>query len=200
MMQIHNIIANSYKDFHTKGLDYICTERTPERTVKYYFFNGDVTKIPEVVNPHDHRYSFSSKVLAGSMVNHVFKRRDHGEVYQAFDYMTPLNGGDGFTYRGEEYLYHYATQLVTRNHTYYSTASDIHTIQIMEDQTVLKLIQNFDYVPLDEPTSCWTKTKIKPDTSGLYSKFKEDEILARLKVIEALDAALSNPILPVRSS
>lgn len=59
------LIQNSYRDFHAKGLDYVCLKRTPDHTVKVYFLDGDVSKVPEVVNPHDHRYAFETTVLSG---------------------------------------------------------------------------------------------------------------------------------------
>lgn len=64
-MNMEEVIANSFKDFHSKGLDYICLRRSPVLTTKLYFFDGDVSKLPEVVNPHDHRYDFSTVCLSG---------------------------------------------------------------------------------------------------------------------------------------
>lgn len=61
------VIANSFKDYHVKGFDYICLQRSPRETVKLYFFDGDVSKMPEVVNPHDHRYDFDTVCLSGAV-------------------------------------------------------------------------------------------------------------------------------------
>lgn len=35
------VLANSYRDFHAKGLDYICLKRSFKETLKLYFFDGD---------------------------------------------------------------------------------------------------------------------------------------------------------------
>ena len=59
-VSMEEVLANSFRDFHAKGLDYVCLKRRPSETVKLYFFDGDVSKLPEVVNPHDHRYDFST--------------------------------------------------------------------------------------------------------------------------------------------
>ena len=51
-LNIDNVIENSFKNFHAKGLDYICLSRTPQLTLKLYILDGDASESPEVVNPH----------------------------------------------------------------------------------------------------------------------------------------------------
>lgn len=186
-----DVIANSYKNFHAKGLDYICLERRVNLTRKVYFLNGDVTKIPEVVNPHDHRYSFSTTVLAGEMLDHCFAPAgtlvDDAHVYDRFSYMTPLNGGNGFTYEGQERMSLVRTEYVGRHGSIWRHACRIHTIRMLQDQTVLYLEQGADLMPVDKPTRCWVrKGEPKPDLTGLYDRFTPDEVIARFKTIEDL--------------
>lgn len=71
-MTVHldEILAHSFTDFHAKGLDYLCLLRSPEITVKAYFFEGDVASAPEVVVPHDHRYCFNTRVLGRCYTSH----------------------------------------------------------------------------------------------------------------------------------
>lgn len=90
--RIQTIIANSFKNFHAKGLDYICLKRTPEHTRKAYFLNGDVTKLPDVVNPHDHRYHFNTTVVTGTMSNSQYVESDSGIVYQQSNKAPDLDG------------------------------------------------------------------------------------------------------------
>lgn len=182
---IAEIKANSYKNFHAKGLDYICVYRSDNCTIKYYFFDGDHTKLPEVVNPHNHRYTFTSKVLAGGVIDHLFIPVEKGgTVYNKFDWLTPLNGGNGFTYAGEQQLQKIRSKSLDKAHT--SRFHDIHTIQITKDQTVLSLVQLHDMVGLTEPTQLFSLNDAAPDTSGLYEQFTEDEIRTRLQQIAKL--------------
>lgn len=188
--QMQAIIANSYRNFHAKGLDYICLERTENVTLKIYFLDGDVSKIPEVVNPHDHRYPFGTTVLAGAMADHRFVRDDAGEVFTAFDYMTPLNGGDGFTFRGEERLRLEDTTQLAKHGRLRTSAEHVHTIQMLQDQTILCLVQHPDTVPLEKPTSTWVRSgSPAPDTSGLYDRFTEDQVIDRLRTLHELGFA-----------
>ena len=192
--EVEEIIANSFKNFHAKGLDYICIHRSKKETVKVYFLDGDVTKLPEVINPHDHRYNFNTEVLAGAYVDHVYKEESRdsriGDPYKTYAYLTPLNGGNGFTEIGhkEVYLNRYRSARCTvGNLPIISPAPRIHTIQMINDQTVLMLRQFEDVLPLDVATTCYIKEGYtKPDTTGLYDKFTADELIARLKIIDHL--------------
>jgi hypothetical protein len=192
--QIEDVIANSYKDFHAKGLDYICLSRTPINTVKFYFLDGDVSKIPEVVNPHDHRYGFHTTVIAGSMIDHKFLPDDNGDEYQAFNYLTPLNGGNGFSFRGFEKLKKHSMDFLSKGHSLFSPSINRHTIQMTSDQTILCLHQYGDEVPAGCPTSTWVKKgHPKPDTSGLYSKFTADDVLKKLSIISQITGDVFHP-------
>ena len=57
------ILENSYRNYHGEGINYICLDRNPRFTLKLYFLPPS----SEIVNPHDHRYSFSTMLLSGSV-------------------------------------------------------------------------------------------------------------------------------------
>jgi hypothetical protein len=177
---MEEIIANSFKDYHTKGFDYLCVRRTPTETLKLYFFDGDVSKLPEVVNPHDHRYGFDSYVLAGATENIWFKEGG-GKLYNRFAYMTKLNGGNGFTEAGTVKLRTLARGKYTKGNGYAMRADELHTIRIVENESVLMLRQYEDVVPLDQPTMTYCLSDQPPSLDGLYSRFTPDEVIAKLK-------------------
>lgn len=183
MDSIEDIVANSYKDFHVKGFDYICLSRTPELTRKAYFFNGDVRHLPEVVNPHDHRYNFKTTVVSGGVENVEFVPSCDGEHYNVFDYLTPLNGGNGFTWRGETQLKEASRYAYKRGSTYVLRAHELHTIRIIKDGTVIILDQYADVVPIGEPTKTFCKGNEPPSLEGLYSKFTADQVIRYLKAL-----------------
>lgn len=185
-LDIDQIVENSFKDYHIKGFDYLCLQRSPEETVKLYFFDGDVSKMPEVVAPHDHRYDFETYVAAGVSENVWFRRTDvegKGQIYNWFEYRTPLNGGDGFNFVGEEQLYEAHRSSFKSGESYYMQAEDFHTIRIVENETVLMLVQFEDIVPLERPTSTFTLGNA-PSLDGLYSKFTADQVINRLRKFE----------------
>lgn len=189
-LDIDEVIEASFFDFHVKGFDYICMHRSPERTIKLYFFDGDVTLLPEVVTPHDHRYAFTTKVVCGAVANRTYTtNRRHAarawRPFQRFDYRTPLNGGDGFTWRATEELGLWRSDLYFADEQYGMEASQIHTIEICAPETALLLVQYEDEVPLDRPTSTWCAGKEPPSLSGLYRKPTADEVRAKLAWLAA---------------
>lgn len=183
---IDDVIASSFKDYHVKGFDYLCVRRSPRFTEKIYLFHDHITELPEVVHPHDHRYDFDTDVLAGKMMNTVFVEHERGEPYECFDYLTPLNGGNGFTWRREARLWRAFEDIFWRGTSYESRAAGLHTIRILEPGTVLRLTQYEDVVPIGQPTRTFTHSKEPIPLSGLYSRFTADEVVERLTTLGRL--------------
>jgi hypothetical protein len=191
---MEEMLANSFKDYHVRGFDYICLRRDPEgETSKLYFFDGDVSKLPEVVTPHDHRYHFDTTCLSGRLRNTKFveirtdsdmSRLINSEIMEPFNrfrYSTPLNGGDGFTWAEEVYLADTESTSYQRGQTYHHRAEEIHTIRIEEPGTILMLSQHPDVVQTNVPTSAYFRDAAAPSLDGLYSRFNADGILKRLE-------------------
>jgi len=191
-VKLEEMAANSYRDFHAKGLDYLCLLRTPELTLKAYFFEGDVSALPEVVVPHDHRYPFETLVLAGRSRNRRYIRQARGlfgaAPYEAFDYMTPLNGGDGFSWSETDWLLETEDSPYVAGEFYAQRADEIHTIQVADAGTVLILKQGADVVPLDRPTRAYRPAGVRepPSLDGLYSPMGVDHVRVRLEQLGAL--------------
>lgn len=189
-VNIDLIIENSYKDFHAKGFDYLCFHRSPEITQKIYFFDGDISQLPEVVNPHTHRYDFTTWCLSGEVENITYGAPSMigmGEgTYQVFEYMTPLNGGNGFTHVGEAELAVIDRQTYTPGAMYSMLHDEIHTIRMVKNQTILLLNQLADIVPVDEPTLTYTRDVEPPSLSGLYNQFTRDEVVAKFGILSEL--------------
>lgn len=203
MDDIETICANSYRNFHTKGFDYLCISRTSELTRKVYFFDGELADLPELVIPHDHRYPFVTTVLAGAVRNKRFARIAPAKastyavqaycaegrkmpVFDRFEYMTPLNGGDGFTWAGEDYLFEQQARgwgSYTRGDHWRSSETDIHTLDIRCEGTVIMLEQLADVIPLDQPTNAWRPAgdRTPPNLSGLYDRMTPDHARARIE-------------------
>lgn len=183
---IADVIENSFKDYHVKGFDYICLKRSPEETIKIYFFDGDVANMSEVVNPHDHRYDFTTHVLAGSSQNITFEEDPNGTVYQGFDFRTPLNGGNGFAFKKESRLSETNRVSYAAGQRYHFRAEQLHTIRVASSQTILCLQQFEDRRAIGDATSTFTQDREPPSLTGLYSRFKADEIKDRLDILERL--------------
>jgi len=192
MDKLEQICANSYRNFHAKGLDYLCLLRSPSLTIKAYFFEGDLTKLPEIVVPHDHRYPFTTQVLSGRMANRNYREvldgDDDMQMYQCFNYLTPLNGGDGFSWAYETGLHNYSTREFLPGDIYTLRADQIHTLDIRAEDTVAILCQFADVVPVGEPTMAYRlgDGQEAPSMDGLYDEMRSDDAIKRLLQLEKL--------------
>lgn len=190
-VSMEELQANSFKDFHVRGFDYLCLKRSEQLTVKVYLFDGDVADAAEVVCPHDHRYDFRTICLGGQVANQLFRedRFDpRAEVFRRFAYRTPLNGGDGFEEVGEGRLVRGALSYYRAGEGYHMPANGIHTIRVDKSRTAIMLLQGPDKVPIGQPTKTFM-TGDPPDLSGLYSRFSADELRERLKILKSLVAS-----------
>lgn len=194
-VNLDEVLANSYRDFHVKGFDYLCLKRTPTETIKAYFFDGDVAHLPEVVIPHDHRYAFSTKVLAGQSRNRRYLRGLRGladaRPFEAFNYLTPLNGGDGFSWSHTDWLMEVEDTPYLVGETYDQRADEIHTIQITGQGTILLLKQGADVVPVGCPTRAYRPDGMReaPSLDGLYRPMTADHALDRLATLAVVAGA-----------
>lgn len=182
-----HLIEHSYRNFHVRGLDYLCLKRTPEHTRKVYFFDGNVSQLPEIINPHDHRYDFTTTVLSGAMSNSLYEENsEYGQVYQEFAWDTPLNGGAGFTWQRERRLLETKRYSYTPGRTYKMFADELHTIRMLIEGTVIILDQWADVVPVGYPTRTFMRDKQVPSLDGLYEKFSPDQLLVKIAQYEEL--------------
>ncbi|WP_069338368.1 hypothetical protein [Sphingobium yanoikuyae] len=192
---IETIAANSFSNFHAKGLDYLCLQRSETLTVKAYFYDDAAAAVsPEVVCPHDHRYPFSTTILSGQSEHYRYAEpesailRRHLPRYQRFDWSTPLNGGSGFKWNGEAALAARPIERYVAGDTYWCEADEIHTIAIRQPQTVLLLVQHADVVPTGAPTMTFVPgaNREPPPLDGLYDRMTVDRARELLAIVDSL--------------
>lgn len=186
--RLEAMCANSYRNFHTKGFDYLCLHRSEEVTLKAYFFDEEVCEHPEIVMPHDHRYGFITHVAKGGLSEKKWRlpRPDdgffHGRVFQHFAYRTPLNGGSGFTWERETVLTDSGSKHYLAGQSYVTKSDEIHTLADVEPGTIIVLTQLVDELPVGEPTNAFRiGTREPPNLSGLYDRMTPDHAKMRLE-------------------
>lgn len=204
-LDIDHLITQSYKDFHAKGMDYVCLHRDAGLTLKAYFFADgmDSQKAGEVVNPHDHRYNFMTQTMSGVIENQLYRtppcwdplsdwvnQDECGESYYAHLWDTPLNGGKGFIKDGGWILQRYNVAQYRKGQQYFMAAPEWHTIRVAAPQTCIVIAQYEDLIPVGVPTVTFTKSETPPSINDLYREFTADELVARIGLLQELQAAL----------
>lgn len=188
-LSMEEVVANSFRDYHVRGFDYLCLKRHPKETVKVYFFDGDVSKLPEIVHPHDHRYDFRTAVLCGRSQNVWYEEASEASIkagaskrFEKFAFDTPLVGGIGFTHVGQADLIESARASYQAGQWYAMGHREVHTIRMLENETVLALVQYEDRVT-DRPTATFTRHREPPSLEGMYKRFTPDGIRDKLRVL-----------------
>jgi len=186
------VADNSYRDFHCKGVDYICLHRTPELTCKLYVIDTDVVPYRRnIINPHNHGYNFHTWVLRGRMANVVYLVKpadgawppmqvgrpleESDPRWTEYHYRTILNGQPDFTRYEDVQLKEHYVEEVSAGDGYYLDHGAVHTIRAMNDGVlVLFLMQHAD---VGKPwTRFFTQEPEPPKLDGLYRKFTADEL------------------------
>lgn len=201
-IDVDTVIDNSYKDFHAKGLDYLCLHRSPELTLKAYFFaeGMESQKVGEVINPHDHRYNFLTQCFSGVIENQWYRPPpcwdgesigdECGPMYDVYEWRTPLLGGTrvGFEYIDSIPLQRHRVSQFKTGQQYLMQAAEFHTIRVVERETCIVLRQYEDVVPADLPTHTFTQSSEPPSLDGLYNRFSADQAVKRIELLQGLAA------------
>jgi hypothetical protein len=184
---IETIAKNSFRNFHVKGFNYLCLSRSLLRTEKVYFFPDDLAFQPELVMPHNHRYDFITEVIAGSVRNKLYRPSTTGPRFDVFSYRTPLNGGNGFSWSHETSLDCFSSTMYQRGDIWESKHHEIHTLQVLERGTIIKLTQFQDVFPLHVGTQSYrvVGSREPPNLDGLYDEMTPDASWRLLKVYQS---------------
>lgn len=150
---MEDMLKNSYKNFHARGLSYLCLHRSQMITTKAYFYDGTpeaLAGMPDLICPHDHRYDFRTTVLAGECVHKRYTVYRNGEWQQShmeYEWKSPLLGGNGHTRLGLVSVKQHEEKTFRPGQSYDCRAEEIHTIAVTPG-TILLLAQFADvYAP-----------------------------------------------------
>jgi hypothetical protein len=88
-MDVETMVRHSSINHHVNGMSYLCLSRTESLTVKLYLMEEPRNdNSGYLVNPHSHRYAFSSIVLFGALAHLRFRPSDHAgdRQWDRFEY------------------------------------------------------------------------------------------------------------------
>jgi hypothetical protein len=182
-------VEHSYKNYHNVGVNYINLFRDERLTVKVYLLDPKAIKSNQdgfLVNPHNHRYAFSTTVLFGSVSNINFQetpKETSVNIYHKFDYLG-YQENSSFNYCGEVGLEIVEDILYKPWESYLLDENTVHTLRLSDEPTGLLLIQHIDTQldgtryygrTLDAPYAC--------KEQGMYQKFNVHEMREHLRYI-----------------
>jgi hypothetical protein len=148
---------DSMLNHHANGMDYLCLHRSPQLTVKLYLLHDAGNENNGwLVNPHSHRYSFESTVLAGA-IRHIRFRRQRGREWQEHRY----NPDRKAMKPGQHVGLDWQADLHRPGSSYFVDPTEIHTLQVVEEAgpTLIALHQ---FADVKEDTELYLRPGEKP--------------------------------------
>lgn len=177
-LDIQECINNSFKNYHTVGLDYVNLLRTDRLTLKLYFIDPirvQPSKDGYLVNLHNHRYNFSTQVLYGSVTHLLFEEKE-GEGWFRYDYNSDNSKDSRFQFVKETGLTVVDADYYVQGESYLCDIHQIHTLKLHEKPTCLLLHQYNDI--LMDGTKFYSRENTPPTlNSDLYQRFTTNEII-----------------------
>ncbi len=180
----HNIdemCAQSIKNFHFPGLNYVCFQFNPTQTIRLYIVepidNLDTTN----VNIHNHLYDSQILVLRGCVINTTYKLdndRDDYNIYSLTSALHPDNLEkkiklEFITKRG---LKMDTVSVMYPGETHFQPHTEIHNVE--NDPEELTAFMVFEFKTVKKNSRIFTKTDWGDTipTSGCYLRYTPEEM------------------------
>ncbi|KAF0974994.1 hypothetical protein FDP41_005747 [Naegleria fowleri] len=202
---------HSVKDYHVKGVHYLCLERSEAITTKVYVLNPQLLRMHgdhgfrmmnekeqqrrhesmdrNLANPHNHRYHFKTTVLAGEMVNKVFQERDIPEKEEAFQLnYHQWHSSDALhqdLYLFWKFAYFYQTNEFERMHQVLLEPSQFEYLRNGESYELSP--EKIHTIQVSDRECTILFLQQFPNVKGLYSRYSEKEANElRRKILELI--------------
>lgn len=148
-LDVEEACKNSTINHHVNGVDYLCLKRDPEgETYKLYIIDRPTNPNSGwLVNPHTHRYNFTSYMFHGRLQHIRFRKRQSGiGLQREKDWVECLYTPYNRTAISATYLRPCVTECIERGDSYYVGAEEIHTLKMYDDAkpVLLGLVQGPD--------------------------------------------------------
>lgn len=176
-------VENSYKDFHRKGVHYICLARSPKLTMKLYLFDDSLAEATLTL-PHDSRYHFDLLVIGGRLRMTWFHESAYRTEAQGYDdyvrfrWDTVLRKGKGFVADGDAQLSETHSEVLDPGGACAMRPADIHTMQVGPGAALL-IAQHPSAASI--PTRVFAHSPEPPSIDGLYGRYNGAEIIEHLR-------------------
>lgn len=174
------LVKNSIKDFHFKGLNYICFQFLPHLTIRLYVIEPSEPVDTKNVNIHNHLYDSQILMLCNSITNNVYEKVE-GERFNHY-YLTSALHPDNkerkikLDYLGKTGLRRIKSITLHPGDTHFQDHSEIHNVE--NDRSKLTAFMVFEY-PTVKNNSTLFSTKDYGSTiptDNTYNRFEPSEI------------------------
>jgi len=88
---LDQLCAQSIKNFHFPGLNYVCFQFSPEQTIRLYIVEPADNLNTRAVNIHNHLYDSQILVLHGNILNTVYKLDNNSDEFNIYSLTSALH-------------------------------------------------------------------------------------------------------------
>lgn len=176
------MVKNSIKDFHFKGLNYICFQFLPHLTIRMYVIEPSVHPVDtKNVNIHNHLYDSQILVLTSKITNNVYKKIEGNEYnhYYLTSALCPTNESKKIKL---EKIGKCDLKLIDwiRLHpgdTHFQHHEEIHNVE--NDITQLTAFMVFEFPSVKQNSILFSKKDFGNTipTDNCYNRFQPNEII-----------------------
>lgn len=177
---IEYMVENSIKDFHFKGLNYICFQFMPHLTVRLYVIEPSAPVDTSNVNIHNHLYDSQILVLTSNIQNNVYKKVEGDEYNQYYltSALCPTNESKKIKL---DRLEKCSLELVKSTtllpgDTHFQDHTEIHNV--FNDTSQLTAFMVFEFPTVKDNSILYSKKDYGKtiNTDNCYNRFTADEI------------------------
>lgn len=161
--------ANGFRNYHARGLDYLCLLRDPNLTIKLYFLDDPELR-PDgcLVAPHDHRYSFEQICLAGEVEHIEFITTEFHPAWMISKWNAESRK---FSPTGIEVGLNHTVRKLQTTDSYYLGPTRLHTLAHPSEAILL----TFQYRDVREDSlTLFHERDEMPSLDGLYTPMDAD--------------------------
>lgn len=178
---IEEICAQSIKNFHFTGLNYICFQFSPTQTIRLYIVEPSSNLQTRAVNIHNHLYDSQIVLLTGGIINTTYKLDNDREDYNIYSLTSALHPDnlekkiklDFITKRGLK------TDTISVMHpgdTHFQPHTEIHSVENKPD--VYTAFMVFEFKTVKKNSRIFTKEEYGNTipTPNAYLRYTKEEI------------------------
>lgn len=179
----HNIdymVEHSIKDFHFKGLNYICFNFSPNLVIRLYIIEPSEPVDTKNVNIHNHLYDSQILVLSGGIINNVYKMEEGDDYFYSHltSALCPTNIDKKIKLKtiGKTNLRMEKSIKLEAGDTHFQDHTEIHNVE--NDTTKLTAFMVFEYPTIKKNSMLFSKKDYGNtiNTDKAYQRYTKEEI------------------------
>lgn len=178
---IEEMCAQSIKNFHFPGLNYVCFQFSPTQTIRLYIVEPVDQLDTKEVNIHNHLYDSQILVLRGCVINTTYKLDNEREDYNIYSLTSALHPDNKekkikLEHIAKRGLNMHRVHVMYPGETHFQPHTEIHNVE--NDPNDLTAFMVFEFKTVKQNSRIFTKKDWGDTipTPNCYLRYTTDEM------------------------